>query len=113
MTQTEFTTTIKDLMDKFKEYENNLMAEFKESVNNIIEDKYVKVDKKNETQLQPLSLHVKEISSKQGDQTKLLSKFTATYDERLENMRNNNKLSTKFEISRTENEEDLKIKFYE
>ena len=101
MTQTDFTTTIKYLMDKFKEFRNNLIYEFKESLRNIIAYQDVKYDKKIKTQIQSLSLQVKYISSKQGDQSNILSTFTATYDERLENVVNNNKLSTKFEIART------------
>ena len=45
-----------------------------------------------------LSLQMKDISSKQGEQAKLLYTFKVTYDKRLDNMRTNNKISTKFEI---------------
>ena len=63
--------------------------------------------------MQSLSLQTKDILYKQGYQVNLFSAFTSTYDDRLENMSNNNKTSTKFEIERIENEEYLKIKFDE
>ena len=56
------------------------MAEFKESVKDIITKQDAKVDKKTEKELQPLSLHIKEISSKQGKQANIFSALTATYD---------------------------------
>ena len=81
------------------------MAEFKEYIKNIITNQYAKVDDKIEKQLHPLSLQVKEVSSKQSKREKLLN-------ESLEKMRNNKKISTKFEISRIETEECLKTKIY-
>ena len=86
-THNEFYTAIKDLM-----------AEFKESVRNIITNQTAKVDKRIEKHLQPLSLQIKEISYKQDGQSKLLSTFTATYDDRVEKISNNKKISTKFKI---------------
>ena len=84
-------------MYKFKDSKNNIMAEFMESVKDIITNQYVKFDKKNEKELQLLSLQIKYNSSKQS----YLSKILSTYHFWLYNMINNNKTSAKFEISRT------------
>ena len=56
-----------------------------------------------------MSIQVKDISYKHGEQAKLFSSFTAKYNYHLENMRNNNKISTKFEIVKIELEEKLKM----
>ena len=56
-----------------------------------------------------MSLQTKDLSSKQGDQAKLLSTFIETYDDSLGNMSNNNKISNKFDIARTENERYFKL----
>ena len=67
------------------------MAEFKESVKDIITKQDAKFDKKTEKELQPLSLHIKEISSKQGEQANIFSSLTATYDYRIDNTSNKKK----------------------
>ena len=103
---TEFYTTIKDLMDESTEYWKNLISEFKESVKNIIADQDAKVDKIIEKQIQPLSLWVKDISSKQSEIEKLFNK-------RLENMSNKNRISTKYEITRAAIEYNLNMKLNE
>ena len=77
-----------------------LICDFKESVKNIISDQDTKLDRKPETQLQPLSLQVKENTSKLGEQGKLIYSFTKTYNERLDNMSTNTKISTKFGIEK-------------
>ena len=82
------------------------MDEFKESVKNIITKQDVKVGEKTKKQLHPLSPKAKNISSKQSESDKIFSGC-------LEKISNNNKISTKFEISRTETEAWLKIKFGE
>ena len=92
-------------MDKFKESEINIMTEFKESVNKIITDQDAKIYKKIEKELQSMSLQIKDISSKHINQAKQLS----THENRLGNMINNNKISTKFGASRTENEDYFKM----
>ena len=48
------------------------------------------------------------VSFTQGEQAKLLSLLTTQYNDRLENMSNKNKISTMFEMARTENKEYLK-----
>ena len=55
-----------------------------------------KIDEKIEKQLQPKSFHITEISSKQINQDKIFS----TYENCLDKMSNNNKISTKFDTSR-------------
>ena len=94
-------------MNKFKESEINIMTEFKESINKIITDQDAKIYKKIEEELQPMSLQIKDISSKHSNQAKQLS----THENRPENISNNNKISTKFGASRTENEDYFKMQF--
>ena len=98
VTQTDFNTTTK-----------YLMAELKESVKEIIADQDSKIVRKTEEELQTMSLQIKDISSKQRNQAKQFS----TNEKRLENMRNNNKISTKFDTEITENEEYFKMKLDE
>ena len=58
------------------------MVEFKEYVEEIIADQYANLSKKTEEELQPISLHIKDIVSKESNQdNKLL-----TYENHLENM---------------------------
>ena len=66
-------------MDKFKEPEINIINEFKESVKNIIAYQDVKIDKKIEEFVQPMSIQIKDISSKQNNQIKIFS----TYEDHL------------------------------
>ena len=85
------------------------MAELKESVKEIIADQDSKIVRKTGEELQTMSLQIKDISSKQRNQAKQFS----TNEKRLENMRNNNKISTKFDTEITENEEYFKMKLDE
>ena len=96
MTQTYFYTTIKALFDDQKYLISKLDDKFNKSVNKIIADQDEKVDNKIEKKIQPLSLNIKYISSKQGEQAKLFSSFTENYDESLEKTSINKKTSTKF-----------------
>ena len=89
MTHNELYTTIKYLIAEFKESVN-------ESLEWIISDQDGKVDNKFQNKIHPLSLQVKYISSKQGEQAKLFSSFTENYDESLEKTSINQKTSTKF-----------------
>ena len=57
-----------------------------------------------------MSLWIKEITSKKYYQAKSISSFTSNYNDRIENMRNNNKISTKFDTERKENEDYFKMK---
>ena len=114
-TSTETTTLSLDPSTSYyvaQTYINNIIrvlfyeqeAKFKETVNALIANQDTKVDKRVETQLRPLSLQVKYLSSD-------LSSFTINYNVRLEKMINNKKISTKFEIARTETEQYLNTKF--
>ena len=71
VTHSEFSTTIKYLIAKFKEYVEKYVEIIIADQDEIFENKF-------EKELQPLSLQVKYISSKQGDQSNILSTFTAT-----------------------------------
>ena len=55
------------------------MTEIKESVKNIIAYQDVKIDKKIEEFVQPMSIQIKDISSKQNNQIKIFS----TYEDHL------------------------------
>ena len=77
MTQTDFATTSKDLMTKFKE-----------SVKEIITDQDAEVS---------VSLQIKYILSKQDDQDKNIYYYTEFYIEHPERKSANNKVITKFE----------------
>ena len=60
-----------------------------------------KFDEKLEKRLQTLSLHIKMNTQKLVEQDKKISSFKESYNERLENMSTNKKVSTKFEIEKT------------
>ena len=60
-----------------------------------------KFDEKLEKRLQTLSLHIKTNTQKLVEQDKKISSFKESYNERLENMSTNKKVSTKFEIEKT------------
>ena len=112
VTQTELTITITHLIfrlrDKFKEF----VKDIKEPLKETIAKKYEK-DRKPEEQLQPLSLQIKDNSLKLNEQENQISSFKASSNGLRENMSNDNKISTKLEIARTENEECLKMKSYQ
>ena len=104
VTQTELANTIKVLLSNFdNKYAKQLAnfndkhtkigANYKESIKTIVTNQDVKVDEKIEKQLHPLSLQIKEISSKQVKKSKIFSTFASTYDECHDNMINNNKKS--------------------
>ena len=76
VTHSEFSTTIKYLIAKFKEYVEKYVEIIIADQDEIFENKF-------EKELQPLSLQVKYISSTQGEQFKILSLFTTNYDERI------------------------------
>ena len=63
---------ISNLDDKHAKQDEN----FKESVNAIIKIQDAKVEEKFETKIQPLSLQIKEVSPKQGEQANILSTYT-------------------------------------
>ena len=73
VTHSEFSTTIKYLIAKFKEY-------VEKYVEIIIADQDEIFEKKFEKELQPLSLQVKDISSKQGEQDNIFSLSATTYN---------------------------------
>ena len=76
------------------------MDEFKEFVREIITNQGAKVGKKiKKIKHQLLSIQTKDILSKQGDQANIFSSFKETYDNHLDNMINNNKLSNKFVVA--------------
>ena len=88
VTQTSLNNTINDLFEKL----NGKFDKQDEKLESIIANQDTKIDKKFEEELQLLSIQITEISSKQSDQAKKLS----TYETRLGNMINNNKISINF-----------------
>ena len=97
--QNGFPTTIKYLLANFYD-------KFKESLKETIADQYEHFDEKFEKNLQTLSLHTKEDSTKFSlkldDRDNKISSFTASYNELLDNLSANNKSRTNIEILKTE-----------
>ena len=104
--KTYFVATIKYLLSNF---DDNLKEYMKETI--IYQD--AKFDAKSEKQLQTLSLRTKEnytkFSLKLDDQDKNIYSFTASCNERLENMSINKKVITKIEIAKTEIEATMNM----
>ena len=72
MTQTDVSTTIKDLMDEFKEYVI--------TINAALIDQDVKFDEKLEKHIQPLTLQAKENSEILNKKVNMISSIKVPYD---------------------------------
>ena len=98
VTQTDFSTTIKYLL-------NNFDDKFKEYLKETIADQNAKFDEKSEKQIQTLSLHIKEyytkFSLKLDDQDNKISFLTGSYNYPLKNMSANKKFNIKVEVAKT------------
>ena len=66
----------------------------------VISDQDTRFEEKLENRLQTLSLNIKMNTPKLVEQYKKISFLKESYNERLENMSTNNKVSTKFEIKK-------------
>ena len=82
MTKTDPSNTTKVLLANFDDNHAKIISNFddkhakqdenfKESVNAIIKIQDAKVEEKFETKIQPLSLQIKEVSPKQGEQANI------------------------------------------
>ena len=108
--QTEFPTTIKNLLTNFYD-------KFKESLKETISDQDAKFDTKFKKQVQTLSIHIKEDSTKFSlkldDQDNKLSSFKASYNEHLKKMSSNKKVKTKVELLIIKIEATMNMRFNE
>ena len=101
--QTSLNNTINDLFEKL----NGKFDKQDEKLESIIASQDGKIDKKFEEELQLLSIHITEISFKYSEQAKLFP----SYENHLDEISNNKKISTRFDTARKENEEYSKMKF--